>query len=337
MSPEEFEQLLDLVATQLTSECLERPFQASKPFENRVRETVESVGEAVGVQVNYNPHPYAFPDISLGRFGVEVKFTTSDSWRSVANSVFETFRDSQTEVIYVMYGKMGGVPAVRWARYSDCVIHVRTSHVPRFELDIDATRSLFDLMGVAYSEFSSLPMERKMEHIRAYARGRLKPGERLWWLEDRPDQGHSLPVQVRLFIDLPAHEKRQLRAEAVLLVPRIVGPGTSRYKYSDVAQYLMIYHGVLAHQTRDLFSAGSVALRADSTRGGIYVNRSISDLEREIEAAALRLPDQLFVEYWGESVKPEDRIDRWLEMADEHARHWIPSEVLFTKRSSRTD
>lgn len=41
------------------------------------------------------------------------------------------------------------------------------------------------------------------------------------------------------------------------------------------------------------------------------------------------MPDALFVEYWGESVKPKDRIRKWLEKADEIAVGWKPSAVLF--------
>ena len=41
------------------------------------------------------------------------------------------------------------------------------------------------------------------------------------------------------------------------------------------------------------------------------------------------MSDALFVEYWGESVPPEQRIRRWLEKADALATGWIPSESLF--------
>ena len=57
--------------------------------------------------------------------------------------------------------------------------------------------------------------------------------------------------------------------------------------------------------------------------------RALKLIEKEMQAAALRMDDALFVEYWGESVKPEDRIKRWLEKADELAKDWKPSEYLF--------
>lgn len=50
----------------------------------------------------------AFPDIAMGEYGVEVKFTLNDTWRSIANSVLETQRIDEVKHIYVVFGKMGG-------------------------------------------------------------------------------------------------------------------------------------------------------------------------------------------------------------------------------------
>jgi len=334
MTKEQFENLLDLVAAQLTEESRQVLFATSKAFENRVREVLEQLGGEYEVAVDYNPHPYIFPDIAVGEFGVEVKFTAKDTWRSVANSVFETFRNQEVIYVYVIFGKMGGVPEVKWARYDDCVIHVRTSHVPRFELEIDAKSSLFDLMKISYADFSALPVEKKMHYIREYAKNRLKRGERLWWLEEKAEPEHSLPIQVRLYMDLPNEEKRRLRAEATLLCPQIVASAGVKNKYNDVALYLLTYHGVLASNTRDLFSAGSVALAKNETRGGIYIQRALAEIEGEMLAASLRMEDALFVEYWGESVPPAERIGKWLERADKFAKDWIPSQVLFLSRQN---
>ncbi|MBO4287283.1 MAG: hypothetical protein J5985_03845 [Kiritimatiellae bacterium] len=43
----------------------------------------------------------------------------------------------------------------------------------------------------------------------------------------------------------------------------------------------------------------------------------------------MEMDDALFVEYWGETVKPEERIRKWLEKADAIAVGWIPSQSLF--------
>ena len=208
-------------------------------------------------------------------------------------------------------------------------MHVRTSHVPRFEIEIGSKRSLFSTMGVSYAEFRALSTEERMTHIRKYARGRLGPGERLWWLEDRPDAGHSLPIQVRLYMQLAQDEKRELRAEAALLCPQIVKPARSKHKYDDAALYLLTYRGVLCSQARDLFSAGSVALRSDHRRGGNYLLRALKDIEAEMRSAAVRLEAALLEEYWGYDVAPERRIGHWLELADGYAGDWVPSNELF--------
>jgi hypothetical protein len=332
MTKEQFEILLDSVAAQLTEESRRNLFTTSKAFENRVREVLEQLGGEYQIAVDYNPHPYIFPDIAVGEFGVEVKFTAKDTWRSVANSVFETFRNQEVNFVYVIFGKMGGTPEVKWDSYDDCVIHVRTSHVPRFELEIDANSSLFEKMKISYNEFSALPIEKKMHYIRDYAKKRLKNGERLWWLEEKAEPEHTLPIQVRLYIDLPPEEKRRLRAEATLLCPKVVAGSRVKNKYNDVAMYLLTYHGILVSQARDLFSAGSVAHVDDKTRGGIYIQRAIKAIENEMLAASLRMEDALFVEYWGESVPPAERINKWLEKADKFAADWIPSETLFLSR-----
>lgn len=226
--------------------------------------------------------------------------------------------------------KWGGQPDVRWARYEDCVLHVRTSHVPRFELEIGAKESLFQKIGVPYASFTNLDDHEKMRHIRNYARGRLKQGERLWWLEDSPaDATHSLPIQARLYTSLEQKEKRRLRAEAALLCPEIVKPSRSKHKYDDVTLYLLTVHGVLCSQVRDLFSAGSVALRSDSKRGGNYLLRALSDIEPEMRKAADELDDRLFEEYWGEAYPKTRRLPEWLKRADSLAQDWVTSEHLF--------
>ena len=38
--------------------------------------------------------------------------------------------------------------------YQDCVMHVRTSHVPRFEVEMAAKKSLFKKFGLTYQSFA---------------------------------------------------------------------------------------------------------------------------------------------------------------------------------------
>lgn len=330
MTPGEFEGILDAAAERLGNEVrASTTYHSPKAFETRVFEVLQEVSMGKNIRIAPSFHPHSFPDITANGFGVEVKSTTKDSWLSVGNSIFEGMRDPKVEKIYVVFGKMGGMPGVRWGRYEERVTHVRISHAPRFVLEMDRESPLFDHLDVTYEEFAQLSPEEKMRHVRQYSRGRLKPGERLWWLEDEPDQQHSLPIGVRLYMRLPKEEKIKLRAEAALLCPQIVKPPRSKNKYDDAALYLLTYHGVFCPQTRDLFSAGSVALKVDPTRGGNYILRALQTIEEEMQLAAFHLDEALLMEYWGESVPPKERIGEWLKRADSYAKGWRPSEHLF--------
>lgn len=332
MTEADFISVLRSACSRLTFEAQGTGFTSAKDFENRVREIVQELVRNSGIHIDLNPPAQSFPDIAVGDFGIEVKFTTNDTWLSIANSVLETNRVASVKEVYVVFGKMGGLPEVRWASYEDCVVHVRTSHVPRFEVEIPpsaGTVPLFQQMGIRYDDFRHLPMHEKMKHIREYARGRLRPGERLWWLEDTDEPEHTLPIQARLYTKLSAAEKTRLRAEAVLLCPRIVASGRARDKYDDAVLYLLTYRGVLCHQARDLFSAGSVANPGNDDEGGIYIQRALQLLQDDILEASHKLEDALFVEYWGYTVPPTERIEHWLRKADSMATNWVPSSCLF--------
>jgi hypothetical protein len=333
MTTEEFESILDIGCTQLTEEARTAGFKSSQQFENRVREVFCVLTKEQDFEIDFKPHPQAFPDVAMGDFGIEVKFTLNDTWRSVANSVLETQRIESVKHIYIVFGKMGGTPEVRWGEWEESVIHVRTSHVPRFEIEIQTERaepkaSLFEVMGIQYDAFRQLPMHEKMKYVRSYAK-KIHPDGRLWWIEEKDSDEHTVPMEARLYTNLTMPEKTKLRAEAALLCPKIVKSGRSRDKYDDMVLYLLTYHGVVCHQARDLFSAGSVANPKNDDDGGIYIMRALKLIEREMREAALSMDDALFIEYWGESVPPEQRISRWLEKADALARDWKPSECLF--------
>ena len=275
-------------------------------------------------------HPHAFPDIRANGYGVEVKYTKQDTWLAVGNSIFEGMRDPNVELVYVLFGKIGGDPEVRWGKYEDCVTHVRVSNSPRFVIEMETERaSLFEHFAVSYDDFAKLSDDEKMRHVREYSHNRLQEGERLWWLEP----SHSIPIQVRPYVHLPNAERRVLRAEAALLCPQICGPSrgpVGQRKYIDAALYLLMHHGVFCNQARDLFSAGSVAEHiAPLTEDEPYVSRALRDIEHLVADAAKRLDGALFEEYWGFLCEPERRIKEWLRQADEVARDWTPSHNLF--------
>ena len=187
-------------------------------------------------------------------------------------------------------------------------------------------------MGIRYDDFRKLEMSEKMKFIRRYAM-KIHPDGKLWWLEGLEE--HTLPAQVRLYTNLEPAEKLKLRAEAALLCPAIVKSGRCRNKYDALVLFLLTYHGVLCHQVRDLFSAGSVANPQNDDKGGKYIERALLLLENEMIEAAQRLPGSLFLEFWGEDIPVGQRIAKWLEKADALATDWKPSQRLFVDSNKR--
>jgi hypothetical protein len=330
MTRVEFEALLDIAAARLGEDVRSgTQYHSPLEFEKRVFAVMQEIAKDKGIAIDPTFHPHAFPDIRANGFGIEVKTTTKDSWLSVGNSVFEGMRDPTVKQIYVVFAKLGGMPSVKWGRYEDRITHVRISHAPRFVLEMDKESSLFGpgKIEVPYDDFCNLPPEGKMQHVRNYSRGRLKSGERLWWLEDQDSPGK--PLEVRLYMSLTQKEKIKFRAQAALLNPEIFAGGRVKEKYNDVAFFLLEYHNVFAPQTRDLFTAGSVV---GKERGGNRLLRSLQNIEAAIIQAAEDLPSAVIEKYWGEAIEPRDRIKEWLKRADRYAKTWKPSEKLFKEK-----
>lgn len=326
MSPEGFERVLD-EAVQILTENLRSStlYHGPDEFEQGVLDMLKVAARKTNYEVNPTFHRSAFPDIRVNGYGVEAKFTKQDTWLAVGNSIFEGMRDPDVETVYAVMGKIGGTPEARWGRYEERVTHVRVSNSPRFVLEMSGDRSsLFSHLGISYDEFAQLDDANKMEYIRIYSRNRLKEGERLWWLEEN----HTLPIAVRVYRTLEEAEKRRLRAEATVLCPEVVQPGSKRGKYDRAALYFITQHAVYTPQVRDLFTAGSVGARGGE-RGHKYLTAALRDIELEMRRAFADLDDRLIEEYWGSSCPPHERITRWLTKADGYATDWKPSAELF--------
>ena len=107
------------------------------------------------------------------------------------------------------------------------------------------------------------------------------------------------------------------------------------HKYHGAAMYLLMVHGVFTPQARDLFSAGSVAMRKSGMRGGNYILRALEDIQDEMREASEHLDDELFEEYWGFVPPASERLMEWLRLADSYARDWKPSDHLFLSEQRR--
>ena len=323
MNRDEFSKLMDCATTLMNEQArVEMPgYSNAKEFEKTVLAQLRVCCDGLS-DAKPSFHDNAFPDIVVNGFGVEAKFSTRSTWHGTGNSIFEGMRDQGATDIALVYCR-SDIPEVRWRWYADCIKGIRISHSPRYMIDMDGENSFFQDICLSMDQFRQADLRRKMEIVKNHVKERVGDGERLWWFDE--DREHTLPVNIRLYRLLRVEEKNTMRAEASLMCPQIFKGSRQRGKYDDAALYLLTQHGVFAPQTRDLFSAGSVA---GKRRGGDYLIRAIQKNMHHIEDAADRLKDELFVEYWGESCEPERRLARWLELADGYRPSDPPSQYI---------
>ena len=304
----EFELIL-----QATCDGLRREIDAGKAatdsaeFEVQVRSvlaeqlTQHRAGQALAPKVQ------GFPDIVVGPFGIEVKFTVKDTWISVANSIHESHRAGGIEQIYILFGKMGGAKDVRFGRYEKVVYHARTSHRPRFQVDMTGGRpSLFERLGISYVQFAALTYKEKMGYMRVYARSRKGKNLDFWWLED----------DLTPYTTLSTSEKRKLRAEAAFLLPALID-SSDKDALLKMAQYMAASKRVLLNESSEVF--------------GSNVLSAFAEIEEDIQVAALTMIQGVVEEYWGHNTPPKARLAEWIRVLDQHSpsNEVRPSQVLF--------
>ena len=184
----------------------------------------------------------AFPDIvARGSYGVEVKKTQRNDFRTVGNSIFGSTGIEGVEHLYLL---MGNRTKIRWSPYIRTIENIQVTHAPRFSINVNADETVFDRMNIGYQEFQSLEKKEKINLLC----NRLYDGKyELWWLADTVFTKH------RFYRSLKAEEKIAFIAEALVLFPEVFG--SSSHKFERVPT-LAMKSGVIIPNVRDLFTGG---------------------------------------------------------------------------------
>ena len=127
----------------------------------------------------------SFPDIVANRFyGVEVKSTSKNQWKSIGSSILESTRVESVERIFLTFGKLGSPVAFLSRPYEECLSGISVTHYPRYQIDMElgAGETIFDKIGISYDTLRK--MENPVEPVSQYYKKRLKQGESLWWASD---------------------------------------------------------------------------------------------------------------------------------------------------------
>jgi len=276
---------------------------------------------------------HRFPDIVAKKyFGVEVKVTKQDHWRSTGNSVLETTRIEDVERIYLFFGKLVTPPDFRFRKYEECLYDIAVTHSPRYLIDMELNigNTIFDKMGMEYDILRKLdnPVKEVVKYFRKIAR----KGEEPWWMGPEDDSEAISSPTVTLWSNLPEDKQNLFRNEAMARFPEIFG--RSQIKYQNFAAWLAARHGVVDSSLRDRFTAGGQ--QAIEIHGIVYRNIPkifyyLSNNAKEIIELVSKLTIDEVRHYWDleEYIKKDELIDKWVQLVVFYSKDILPKAEKF--------
>ena len=269
-----------------------------------------------------------FPDIVAKKYyGVEVKITKQNQWRSTGNSVLETTRVEDVERIYLFFGKLAIPPEFKFRKYEECLYDIAVTHSPRYLIDmgLETGKTIFDKMGTQYDTLrdSANPIKEVVRYYRKIA----KKGEETWWLDGGEDPEAVLSPNVTLWTNLSEEKRNQYRNEAMARFPEIFGNAPT--KYQNFATWLAARHGVVDPSLRDRFTAGGQ--RELIINGSKYarIPRIFGYLQsnaKEVVETVNKLTVEDVRHYWSldKFIKQDEIVDKWIELIINYSARILP-------------
>lgn len=288
-----------------------------------------------------------FPDIIAEKYyGIEVKMTKQNHWKSVGSSIVESTRDSFVEDIYLLFAKMGGeYPEFCCRPYEDVMSDISVTHSPRYFIDMKLQKgeTIFDKLNTTYNQFRH--SEDSIDRVRKYYREKAVKAKKLempWWVtSENADEQRSF--NVRLWKSLETEIQNDLLAKCMILFPEVLNPKRSPTKYNQTTLWLCSYSQVVMPNIRDLYSAGGKIVEVDGKKVVSPVPQVFARIVKHADRIKemLRNPDlemiQLIADYNPELNDGGDRWQNWLDIclkyADKYGAplvEWIEKKPEFT-------
>ncbi len=275
---------------------------------------------------------YSFPDIVAKKYyGVEVKITKQNHWRSTGNSVLETTRIKDVERIYLFFGKLAASPEFKFRKYEECLYDIAVTHSPRYLIDMNLNgETIFDKMGTQYDALRN--SENPIKEIVRYYRKIAKPGEETWWMDGGKDAEAVLSPIVTLWSNLSEDKQNQYRNEAMARFPEIFGNG--RTKYQNFSTWLAARYGVVDSSLRDRFTAGG---QQELIINGVKYTKipRIFGYLRDNARQVIEIVNHLAIDdvkhYWdlNEFIRPEGVVSKWVRLIIDYSARVLPKSEKF--------
>lgn len=240
-------------------------------FENEVINCMKSKAPDFHFEpglIEFAPRQH-FPDIISNKyFGVEVKSTKSNSWKSTGSSIVESLRVADVKKIFMFFGILSKDNIdFRCKPYEECLSEIAVTHSPRYLVDMDLSpdSTIFGKMNISYEEFRNLG-DLQIDKFREHYRSKYKDKDRKsmpWWIGSDEDSYSLLSEnEFSLISDAEVSKKDYYISRCYALFPEVLGKKQDRYR--KPALWLCVRHSMICSNIRDFFTAGGT--------GNIYIN-----------------------------------------------------------------
>lgn len=272
-----------------------------------------------------------FPDIVANKYyGIEVKTTTQNHWKTTGNSVLEGTRVEDVERIFMLFAKLASPIEFRCRPYEEVLSEVVVTHSPRYLIDMNLPigSTIFDKMETSYDTLRK--KANPLSYVVDYYKSKLKAGEQLWWI----DNNNTSNLSIKMWKNIDKEKKKEIITKIMVYFPEIFG-NNNKTKYERIPAWLVAKEGIVTSNIRDLFTAGG----KDNTLVGNNLYKNIPriflnlfdnlDLVFEvlIQTSAIELS-----EYWGIKTTEKKKISDWIELVSEHSKKISDAKHLNIKQ-----
>lgn len=274
------------------------------PFENSI--------EVIGGQ--------KFPDIVANKFyGIEVKTTTQNHWKTTGNSVLESTRVNDVERIYMLFGKLGKPIEFKCRAYEECLSEVVVTHSPRYLIDmnLEQGKTIFDKINTPYDTLRQ--KKNPIKSITDYYKSKLKPGQDLWWIDQEDEKASNLVINI--WNNLSITEKKEIKNRAMVYFPEVFS--NKGDKFARLAIWLVTREAIVCPNIRDLFTAGG---KKDCLiKNKVYKNIprifiKLFDNIDSILAILINTHSIELTEHWNVKTTEKKKITDWIDLVAMNAK-----------------
>ncbi|MCC5945394.1 MAG: hypothetical protein JJT94_10685 [Bernardetiaceae bacterium] len=323
---EEFESLLMASTKRLNELAIQNPQQMATLAGRKIEPYISDLMSELAVGTPFENSielisGQKFPYIIAQKFyGVEVKTTLQNHWKTTGNSVLEGTRVEGIERIFMLFAKLATPPEFRSRPYEDCLSEVVVTHSPRYLIDMELTEgnTIFDKINIPYDDLRK--QSNPIEPIISYYKTQLKPGEETWWLSgEHEDKASS--IIIKMWNHLPQDEKRRLKYRAMAYFPEIFG--SSSDKFGAIAIWLITRESVVCPNIRDLFTAGGRASWEQDSQIFHNIPRIFINLFENIDNIVPYIyatDSEELALYWKQPVRPTHKIQTWIDAITYYAK-----------------